>query len=170
MTTSTVPVTMEGVAPLMESGAGANLDSHRCPHLPSIPILPSLLISPSINRISYPQNLPAAMLVTVSPVPSSRRALMLPIPASPSFPLEALLQVQKPSLGSGFWETGHVYHPPRCSASQTNQWQSGRLRGLAQSHPSLSFTRACQAANGKGDDVKQPICRFLTLFTNCRSE
>lgn len=59
---------------------------------------------------------------------------------------------------------------PGCSASQTNQWQSRRLRGPAPGHPSLSFTRACQPANGKGDDVKQPICRFLTLFTNYRGE
>lgn len=54
--------------------------------------------------------------------------------------------------------------------AQTNQWQSSRLRGPARSHPSLSFTKTCQSANGKGYDVKQPICRFLTLFTNCCGE
>lgn len=81
-----------------------------------------------------------------------------------------LLQGQKPSLDSLDSRRQVTSTTRGCSASQTNQWQSSRLRGLAQSHPSLSFTRACLAANGKGDDVKQPICRFLTLFTNCCSE
>lgn len=87
-----------------------------------------------------------ALLLTESPSKSN----------SPFQTLDSRRQVTSTTLG--------------CRAGQTNQWQSSRLRGPARSHPSLSFTPACQPANGKGDDVKQPICRFLTLFTNCCGE